>query len=184
MAEKENIREPLAPRLLPLLTERMGRLRNEIEVMRASHGHSADLAFLGLDELGEQIDQTGWALGVSCAHGGADVLMERNREDGATLLINCVRELRGKPPLSDALPRLSASCPPLLPYFLAQLVWWGSDQADSPSFLIVGDVLQICGAWAWNDEVPFPVAELQDSRLSLHGNNTWHLEVPASWVHS
>jgi hypothetical protein len=196
MAEKDNQRagqpettgalEDLTPRLLPLLTERMGRLSRCIEILRKDNELRAGEPYADLDGICVQIDQLGWALGITCAHGGADVLMERVRPDGLTVLLNLVRELRGKEPLKAPLPKLTSNCPSTFAFGIAQLIWWGSAAAQTPIFQQVDGKR---GAWSiqgiWQQ--PIELAPLVDlgpgSDMSLTDKGHWHLEVPGDWMH-
>ena len=152
--------------------------------MRGLGCQSPESSFQGLDSLGEEIDQLGWSLGVAWANEGADVLMNRNRGDGSSLLVSYIRELRGKPPLDSNLPLLTSSCPVTLPYAIAQLVWWGSAHAEQPRFECEQGRWHIRGTWEPGDQIPPPDGFLQDSHLTLCSNGIWHLEVPATWMHS
>ena len=171
----------LETRLLPLLTERMGRLTTSIARIRSQGAATAT----GLDELTEEIDQLGWALGVICAGAGADVLMERSRSDGLGILFGLVAELRGAAPSLDDLPRLTPSCPWDFPLVVASLLWWGSDRGALLGVKQVGETWHITGSWGL-DAVFFPLGAAEDwgqVRLILRSENTWHLEVPKTWMH-
>ena len=171
----------LEARLLPLLTERMGRLTGSIERIRSQGASTA----LGLDELTEEIDQLGWALGVTCAGAGADVLMERSRPDGLGILFDLVSELRGKSPGRTITPRLRPSCPWDFPLVLASLLWWGSDRGTLPGICRVGEFWEVTGPWEAAASL-FPMEAVQnwpETRLILRSNGTWHLEVPGTWMH-
>ncbi|MFT5079509.1 MAG: hypothetical protein ACI9C2_001198 [Gammaproteobacteria bacterium] len=175
-------RPGLEARLLPLLTEHMARLTIAIEAIRRQGAASAS----GLDELTEEIDQLGWALGVTCAGAGADVLMERSRADGLAILFGLVAELRGMAPSQVSLPKLLTPCPWDFPLVLARLLWWGSDPAAVPGICRVGETWVITGKWG-PDAGVFPNGADQGwvhTRLILSSNGTWHLEVPVTWMHS